>query len=149
MAAAMLRRWFSETAVFRRIRLHAKFSKELPLRVVLRDHKRAVISSIAGTWLVTAGVVVVVLMTPSLLQKTFAVPLSQIQTANLAGAAALSLSTVLIGLASDRFAYEKSQYLSCCYRLRRLMPCTWGHSECPPLFCRYICSRGWALVPQP
>jgi len=107
LAAAMLRRWFSETAVFRRIRLHAKFSKELPLRVVLRDHKRAVVSSIAGTWLVTAGVLVVVLMTPSLLQKTFAVPLSQIQTANLAGAAALSLSTVLIGLASDRFGVRK------------------------------------------
>ena len=107
LAAAMLRRWFSETAVFRRIRLHAKFSGELPLRVVLRDHTRAVLSSIAGTWLVTASIVVVILMTPSLLEKTFAVPLNQIQAANLAGAAALSISTVLIGIASDRFSVRK------------------------------------------
>src|SRR5215469_225818 len=108
LAATMLRRWFSETAVFREMHLHSKFSDELPLRVVLRDHKRAVISSIAGTWLVTASVVVVVLMTPSLLQEAFAISRSQIQAANLAGAAALSISTVLIGIASDRFGVRKT-----------------------------------------
>jgi MFS family permease len=107
LGAAMLRRWFSETLAFRQIRLRAELSRELPLRVMLRDYKRAVLSSIASTWLITASVVVVLLMTPSLLQKAFAIPLRQVQGANLAGAAALSISTVLIGIASDRFGVRK------------------------------------------
>jgi MFS family permease len=105
--AVMLRRWFSETQAFRQIRLRAETSRELPLRVIFRDYKRAIISSVAATSILTAAIVVVILMTPSLLQKTFAVPARQMQWANLAGTAALSISTVVIGILSDRFGVRK------------------------------------------
>ena len=44
---------------------------ELPLKTVLREHKRAVIISMLLTWLLSAAIVVVILMTPTYLQKQF------------------------------------------------------------------------------
>jgi len=69
LCSSTLRKWLSETEAFRQMRLRGETSRELPLRVVFRDHKRAVLSSIASTWLLTAAILVVILMTPSLLQK--------------------------------------------------------------------------------
>jgi MFS family permease len=107
LGSAMLRRWFSETEAFRQIRKSADASRELPLLVVFRDHKRAVISSIAATLLLTTAILVVILMTPSLLQTRFAIPLKQIEWANLAGTAALCISTVVIGILTDLFGVRK------------------------------------------
>jgi MFS family permease len=104
LCSAMLRKWFSETEAFRQIRLA---SRELPLLAVFRNHKRAVVSSIAATLLLTAAILVVILMTPSLLQAAFALPLYQVQWANLAGTAALCISTVVIGILTDLFGVRK------------------------------------------
>jgi MFS family permease len=70
---------------------------------VLRGHVRATWASMASTWMLTGAIVVVILMTPALLQQLFALPAGATQVANLAGAAALILSTVLVGAATDRF----------------------------------------------
>lgn len=107
LCSAMLRKWFSETEAFRQIRQRAEASRELPLLVVFRNHKRAVLSSIGATLLLTAAILVVILMTPSLLHAAFALPLSQIQWANLAGTAALCISTVVIGILTDLFGVRK------------------------------------------
>jgi MFS family permease len=107
LCSAMLRKWFSETEAFRQIQQRAEASREFPLLVVLRDHKRAVISSIAATLLLTTAIMVVILMTPSLLQTGFAIPLHQIQWANLAGTVALCISTVVIGILTDLFGVRK------------------------------------------
>jgi MFS family permease len=107
LCSAMLRKWFSETEAFRQIQQRAEASRELPLLVVFRDHKRAVISSIAATLLLTTAIMVVILMTPSLLQTGFAIPLRQIQWANLAGTVALCISTVVIGILTDLFGISK------------------------------------------
>ena len=101
--AMMLRGWLQETPVFEAMRKRAALSGELPLRVVLRSHGRATWASMASTWMLTAAIVVVILMTPALLQQLFALPAGATQLANLAGAAALVLSTVLVGAATDRF----------------------------------------------
>jgi MFS family permease len=107
LCSAMLRKWFSETEAFRQMHLYAEIARELPLRVVLRGHKRAVLSCIFATLLLTAAIVVVILMTPSLLEKTFSIPPAQVQFANLAGIAALCISTVVIGIMADRFCVRK------------------------------------------
>ena len=60
----------------------------------------------ASTWMLTAAIVVVILMTPALLQKLFALPAGATQVANLAGAAALAVSTILVGAATDRFGVQ-------------------------------------------
>jgi predicted MFS family arabinose efflux permease len=101
--AMWLRRWLKETPVFEEMRDRARLSRELPLGVVLKSHGRAVVTSILSTWMLTAAIVVVILMTPSLLPKLFGIASSQAQTANLAATAALCISTVVIGAATDRF----------------------------------------------
>jgi MFS family permease len=105
--AMFLRRWLNETPVFEEMRRRASLSRELPLRIVLKSHARAVATSVISTWMLTAAIVVVILMTPLLLQKLFGLAPREIQMANLAGAAALCLSTVAIGGATDRFGIRR------------------------------------------
>jgi len=105
--AMFLRRWLEETPVFEELRLRAAVSRELPLRIVLRDYRRAITTSILSTWTLTAAIVVVILMTPSLLQKLFHIVPRDAQMANLAGTATLCISTVLIGAAIDRFGIRR------------------------------------------
>ena len=73
--ALLLRRWLAETPVFEKIRLRATLSKELPLRTVLADYRKAVVASMAITWVLTAAIVVIILMTPLLLQKALSLPI--------------------------------------------------------------------------
>ncbi len=107
-AAMLLRRWLQETPVFAAMRARAAASRELPLRAVLRDHGPAMLASMASTWLLTAAIVLVVLMTPSLLQKLFGVPARDASLASLAGTAALCLSTVAVGIAADHFGLRRT-----------------------------------------
>jgi MFS family permease len=105
--AMFLRRWLNETPVFEEMRLRAALSRELPLRAVLKSHGRAVATSVISTWMLTAAIVVVILMTPLLLQKLFGLAPRETQMANLAGTAALCLSTVAIGAATDQFGIRR------------------------------------------
>jgi MFS family permease len=105
--ALLLRRWLSETPVFEEMRIRAALSKELPLRTVLRDYRRAVVASMAITWVLTAAIVVVILMTPLLLQKAFSLPIHEMELASLAGTTALSLAVVAIGAATDKFGLRR------------------------------------------
>jgi MFS family permease len=101
--AMWLRRWLAETPVFEELRKRAALSRRLPLRVVLKHHMQAVVTSILSTWVLTAAIVVVILMTPLLLTESFGVAPSQAQLASLVGTVALCLSTVIVGAATDRF----------------------------------------------
>jgi len=101
--ALLLRRRLSETPVFEEIRSTASAARELPLRSVLRRHLFAIGISVVSTWTLTASIVVVILMTPVLLEKLFHLDPLSTQLANLAGTASLATSTVLVGAATDRF----------------------------------------------
>jgi MFS family permease len=107
LGAMLLRRWLAETPVFEQLRQRAAVSRELPLRAALRGHVGAVAASMVTTWMLTAGIVVVILMTPALLQKLFALPAVTVQWANLAATAALSFSVVAVGAAADRFGIRR------------------------------------------
>jgi MFS family permease len=101
--AMWLRRWLAETPVFKELRKRAALSRRLPLRVVVKHHMQAVLTGILSTWMLTAAIVVVILMTPVLLTESFGVASSQAQLASLVGTAALCVSTVIVGAATDRF----------------------------------------------
>jgi MFS family permease len=105
--AMLLRRWLEETPVFEEMRRRAAVSRELPLRTVLRSHGRAIAVSVLSTWMLTAAIVVVILMTPSLLQNLFRLASHDALLANLVGTAALCLSTVATGTATDRFGIRR------------------------------------------
>jgi MFS family permease len=105
--AMLLRRWLEETPVFEKMRKRAAVSRELPLRTVLRSHGRAIVVSVLTAWMLTAVIVVVILTTPSLLQNMFRLAPNVAQLGNLAGTAALYLSTLATGAASDRFGVRR------------------------------------------
>jgi MFS family permease len=72
LCSVYLRRWLHETPVFAELQKRKSLAAEIPLKAVLRDHGRAVIVSMLLTWMLSAAIVVVILMTPTLLQKQFA-----------------------------------------------------------------------------
>jgi MFS family permease len=105
--AVMPRRSLSETAVFEELRQREALSREPPLRLVMRDHRKAVLASILSTCMLTSGIVVILLMSPTLLQKSFGLTARDAQWANLAGTAALGPCIILIGIATDRFGLPR------------------------------------------
>jgi MFS family permease len=105
--ATWLRRWLKETPVFEEMQRRAALSRELPLRAVLKSHGRAIVISIVSTWMLTAAIVGVILMTPSLAPMLFGLAPIQVQTANLAASATLCISTLIVGAATDRFGVRR------------------------------------------
>lgn len=102
LLAVWLRRYLSETPVFEELRRRQALERRLPLGVVLREHRRAVLGSMALTWLLTAAIVVVILMLPALAQTRFGVPAAVALHANTWATLALTLGTVIAGMACDR-----------------------------------------------
>jgi MFS family permease len=101
--AVYLRRWLAETPVFEQMRQRKALVQGLPLKEVLRGHGTGVVVSMLITWLLTAAIVVVILMTPTLMQKLHAITPAVALRANSLATLSLTLGAVLFGLAVDRF----------------------------------------------
>jgi MFS family permease len=97
-----LRRWLEETPVFAQMRAQRQLAPELPFKQVLRDHRRGVVVSMLATWILTAGIVVVILMTPTLIQSAFQIPAGLATRGNLLAATCLVLGCLWTGILSDR-----------------------------------------------
>lgn len=98
-----LRRYLEETPVFQEISRLKQLSKGLPLGDVLREHRPAAILSAVITWLLTAAVVVIILMTPSLMSKLHRIPITRMLEANCVATLTLTLACFLAGRLVDRF----------------------------------------------
>ncbi|WNG14932.1 MFS transporter [Cystobacter fuscus] len=101
--AVYLRRWLAETPVFEQMRQRKALVQGLPLKEVLRGHGTGVVVSMLITWLLTAAIVVVILMTPTLMQKLHGIVPADALRANSLATLSLTLGAVLFGLAVDRF----------------------------------------------
>ena len=102
ICAMMLRRWLEETPVFAEMKAKKQLVEGLPLKQVLGNAKSEVILSMMLTWLLSAAIVVVILMTPTLLQKLYAVtPLQSLQANSLA-IVALTVGAIFWGWLNDR-----------------------------------------------
>ena len=99
--AVYLRRWLSETPVFARMRERKELTTELPAWVVLRDHLPGVALSMVVTWVLTAAIVVVILMTPTLMQTAFHIEPARAFTGGSLAAFSLCIGCVLGGLLVD------------------------------------------------
>jgi MFS family permease len=111
--AVFLRRLLAETPVFEEMRRRQALVQGLPLRTVLAGHRRAVIVSMLLTWVLTAAIVVVILMTPTLIQKLFGIAAAQALGANSIATLCLSIGCIVFGLAADRFGAERMLMLGC------------------------------------
>ena len=96
-----LRRWLDETPVFAQMRARKALAK-LPIRDVLRDHRGGVLVSMGVTWALTAGIVVVILMTPTLVQSSFGIAPALASEGNVLAAICLVIGCVWNGVLSDR-----------------------------------------------
>src|SRR5471032_1724888 len=97
LVAMYLRRWLHETPVFVELQQRKALAAELPIKTVLREHKHAVIVSMMLTWLLSAAIVVVILMTPALLQKLYHFDARTALEANVAATIALALGCIVAG----------------------------------------------------
>jgi len=111
--AVFLRRWLAETPVFEEMRQRKALVRELPLKAVLRGHRLAVGVSMLLTWVLTAGIVVVILLTPTILPQLHGIPPADAQVANSVATFSLTLGCVVFGLCADRFGVGRTLGLGC------------------------------------
>ncbi|WP_265532269.1 MFS transporter [Pseudomonas saponiphila] len=97
-----LRRWLSETPVFMALQEQRENAAELPLRTVLREHRLAILPALILTCVLTSAVVVFVVITPTMMQKSFGMSASHTFALSSLGIVFLNIGCVLAGLIVDR-----------------------------------------------
>ncbi len=103
LLAVWLRRYLEETPVFRELHAAQKLAEEMPLKKVVREHKPAVSLVMALTWLLSAAILVMILMTPALVQSLYGVPRATALEAGSVATLFLSLGCIVFGALADRF----------------------------------------------
>jgi nitroreductase/MFS family permease len=102
LCSVYLRQLLRETPVFREMQARHALAAELPLKAVLRDHAGAVIVSMLLSWLLAAAIVLILLMTPSLLQKMYGVPTAAVLRANSVATLCAVIGSIASGAIIDR-----------------------------------------------
>lgn len=108
LLAMYLRRWLQETPIFLEMQQRKQLAKELPVKAVVMKHRQAVVISMLLTWLLSAGIVVVILMSPVWLQKHYGFAPALTLQANSVATIMLCVGCLLAGLAADRFGASRT-----------------------------------------
>jgi MFS family permease len=98
-----LRRFLEETPVFEEMKARRTLARETPIKTVLRDYRRETVLALALTWVLTAAIVVLILLTPAYLQQVFHVPARYALQANTGATFTFAIGCLVFGWASDRF----------------------------------------------
>lgn len=106
--AVYLRGWLKETPVFEAMKARKEISKDIPLKTVLKNHRASVILSMLVTWMLTAGIMVLILMTPTLVQNQFGISAPDAFRANNIASFCLVLGCLAGGLLADKIGYAKA-----------------------------------------
>lgn len=107
LGAMYLRRWLHETPVFTELQQRKALAAELPIKAVLRQHRRSVVLSMLLTWMLSAAIVVVILMTPALLQKVYGYDARSALQANTLATLCLAFGCIAAGALADRFGARR------------------------------------------
>ncbi len=113
LVSVWLRQWLHETPVFREMQARQKLASELPLKAVIRDHRASILLTMVMTWLLSAAIVVMILMTPVLVQKLYAVPAVIALQAGSLATLSLSIGCIAFGALSDRFGAGRILIAGC------------------------------------
>ncbi|MDG9885772.1 MFS transporter, partial [Pseudomonas sp. GD04058] len=98
-----LRRWLSETPIFLALeRQRSDRPVEFPLRAVLREHRRALVPAALLTCVLTSAVVVLVVITPTVMQQRFGMSAGHTFALSSIGIVFLNIGCVLAGMLVDR-----------------------------------------------
>ncbi|MDH2915571.1 MAG: MFS transporter [Gallionella sp.] len=113
LVSVWLRQYLHETPVFKEMQARQQLADELPLKTVVREHRPSIVLTMLMTWLLSAAVVVMILMTPTLVQKLFAIPAATALQANSIATLFLSLGCVVFGALADRFGAGRVLAIGC------------------------------------
>jgi MFS family permease len=105
--AVWLRHWLEETPVFEALKKRKELSAALPLKIVVHRHVRGILVSMVLTCLLSAAIVVVILMTPTFLQKVYGFDALSALRANSVATFTLSIGCIVAGLTVDRIGAGK------------------------------------------
>ena len=108
LVAMYLRRWLQETPIFLEMQQRKALAQELPVKSVVSKHKKAVVISMLLTWLLSAGIVVVILMSPVWLQKQYGFAPALTLQANSVATIMLCVGCLLAGFIVDRVGASKT-----------------------------------------
>lgn len=109
--AVYLRRWLHETPVFEAMKEKKELSREIPLKKVIKEHRPSIALSMLVTWMLTAGVMVLILMTPTLVQTQFGISPDIAFKGNNLAALALVIGCLVGGYSADKFGYAKALFV--------------------------------------
>jgi len=104
LCAMFLRRWLEETPVFAEMKAKKQLVEGLPLKQVLGNNKAEVVVSMLLTWLLSAAIVVVILMTPTYLQKQLGIAPAAALQANSLAIVTLTMGCIFFGWLNDRYS---------------------------------------------
>lgn len=110
IASMYLRRWLHETPVFAELQQRKALAAEMPLKSVVRDHRGAVAVSMLLTWMLSAGIVVVILMTPTFLQKIYGFDARTALVANSVATLCLTVGCVVSGSLADKIGARRTLF---------------------------------------
>ncbi|MQA41473.1 MFS transporter [Rugamonas sp. FT29W] len=110
LGAMYLRRWLHETPVFAELQQRKALAAEMPLKAVLRNHRGPVVISMLLTWMLSAAIVVVILMTPTLLQKIYGFDPHTSLVANTVATLCLSIGCLVAGVLADRIGARSTLF---------------------------------------
>ncbi len=113
LLSVWLRQWLHETPVFKEMQQRQQLAAELPLKTVIRAHRPAVVLTMAMTWLLSAAIVVMILMTPILVQKLYAIPAAVALQAGSIATLFLTVGCALFGALSDRLGAGRVLIAGC------------------------------------
>lgn len=115
LIAMYLRRWLKETPIFLEIqkRKQQEQFQKLPVVTVLTQYLPQTILSMLLTWVLSAGIMVIMLMTPILLQKQFGYSAIEALQGNILAIIGLIISCTFYGMMMDKFALAKVLLIGC------------------------------------
>ena len=109
-----LRRYLEETPVFKEMQALKTLSQGLPIKTVYRHHKPAILLSVLATWMLTAGIVVVILFAPELMKSdAYSIPAKVTSTMQSFTIVALAIGCITTGWLCDRFGAGKTFIVMC------------------------------------
>ncbi|WP_049622382.1 MFS transporter [Frateuria defendens] len=111
--AVWVRRWLSETPVFAALRAERQLSETMPLKEVLSGHLHGILLTVLVTWVLTAAVVVLILMTPTIVQTSFHLDPVTASHGNLLASLMLTLGCLASGVVVDRLGRARGLLLGC------------------------------------
>jgi len=113
--AMYLRRWLKETPIFIEMqqRKSTEIVKQLPVLSVLTNYLPQTLLSMLLTWILSAGIMVVILMAPVYLQKQFNFSAIQSLQSNTLAIIGLIISCTIYGILADKFSIGKVLIVGC------------------------------------